>query len=573
MARLLTMCALVSVAIGIWDIATGGFSVRIVGIRFSSWEVYKPMRNGLLCTLLAACLHDRAAEPRRTVWEALPRAAFGLTLGFIVFWTLMASVYTSRAVGGSDTYGYVSQSALWASGRLVVHDRLAALAPLLGRSVAPLGYQLATVPGAIVPVYSPGLPLVMAVARKTTGIADAIYYVVPLAGGVAIWLTYILGARVGGSVAGLLAAIFIGLSPIFIFQSLHAMSDVPATMWWLLAWTLAWSRGRRLAFAAGLAASMAVLTRPNLVPLAAIVAVVVLLEPPRLSRAAAFSAALAPGCLIIAALNAHLYGSPLNSGYGSLHGLYSWQNLAANVRNYAAWFLDLHSPAAIAALAAPFVIRSRHVWLMLAFSAGVLLSYLFYFVFDSWIYLRFLLPAIPLVFVLTAVVAVWLVGQLPIRLRAAAAVLIVALPCWYELQAQHFDLFSEGRSEGRFVIVGEFLERSLPPEAVVLSLDESGSIRLYGHRETLRWDLIADDQLDATLDILTAHGFIPYILLEPWEVTWFHSQFARASVFGRTDWPPAIEVHGPVAGRLYAIGDRARYLSGVEIRPTIIPIR
>jgi Dolichyl-phosphate-mannose-protein mannosyltransferase len=572
-ARVLTACALANLAVAIWDIAAGGFYFQILGMRISSWEAYKPLRNGLVCAASAAWLHDRNADSPSTTWAWLERASRGLTVAFVLAWTAVAIRYTTRAVGGSDTYGYVSEAALWASGHLVVHDRLAELAPLLGRCVAPLGYQLALVPGAIVPTYSPGLPLVMALALKITGQASSVYYIVPLAGAVAIWLTYVLAARFGGSRAGLFAAVGAGLSPIFIFQSLHPMSDVPATMWWLAAWTLAWPAGRKLPIAAGLATSMAILTRPNLAPLALIIGALVLLERPRGFRAAAFSAAVVPGCAAVALVNAHLYGSPLTSGYGSLHDLYTWHNFVENFRNYASWFVNLHSAAPLAGIAAPMLVRSRRAWLMLAFAAGVLFSYLFYFVYDGWIYLRFLLPAIPLVFVLSSLVLMWLVGHLPPSLKGSAAMLIVALSFWSEVRAQPFDVFTAGPGEQRFVVVGEYLGRALPANAVVLALDESGSVRMYGHRETVRWDLVEDGRLDYTLETLRTHGYVPYILLEPWEQTWFKEKFAASSVYGRIDWPPAIEVRGPIAARVYSVDDRIRYITGDEIHPTLLTIR
>jgi hypothetical protein len=66
---------------------------------------------------------------------------------------------------------------------------------------------------------------------------------------------------------------------------------------------------------------------------------------------------------------------------------------------------------------------------------------------------------------------------------------------------------------------------------------------------------------------------VPSILLEPWELAQFRERFARSNVYGRIDWPPAIEVRGPVAARLYSIVDRARYLAGQEIHGSqlIIP--
>jgi hypothetical protein len=197
------------------------------------------------------------------------------------------------------------------------------------------------------------------------------------------------------------------------------------------------------------------MTRPNLAPLALILAVAVALERPRAARAAVFSAAVVPGCVAIGILNSYLYGSPLSSGYGSLHALYTWHNLTENARNYFAWFVDLHSGLPLVGLVAPALIRARRAWLLLAFAGGVLLSYLFYFVYDSWIYLRFLLPAIPLFFVLSGIALVWFVGRVPAYARGAVAILIVAATCWSELRAQHFDVFTEARNEERFVIVGK----------------------------------------------------------------------------------------------------------------------
>jgi hypothetical protein len=141
------------------------------------------------------------------------------------------------------------------------------------------------------------------------------------------------------------------------------------------------------------------------------------------------------------------------------------------------------------------------------------------------------------------------------------------------VRAQPFDVFTAGPGEQRFVVVGEYLGRALPANAVVLALDESGSVRMYGHRETVRWDLVEDGRLDYTLETLRTHGYVPYILLEPWEQTWFKEKFAASSVYGRIDWPPAIEVRGPIAARVYSVDDRMRYITGDQIHPTLLTIR
>ena len=118
----------------------------------------------------------------------------------------------------------------------------------------------------MVPTYSPGLPMVMA-AFKAVGGPNAVYYVVPLLGALTVWLTFVLGSRLAGPLAGLLAAAALLVSPAFLFQLMWPMSDVPAAAWWLLAIVLA-IRGTTWSCAgAGLAAALAVLTRPNLVVL------------------------------------------------------------------------------------------------------------------------------------------------------------------------------------------------------------------------------------------------------------------------------------------------------------------
>ena len=570
---LLAAAAAVNVAVALWDLIAGGFHVELLGLRISSWEVYKPLRNALLCAVPAVWFHDRIAQPGRTSWELLQRRAGVVVALLVAGWTGMAAAYAARAVGGSDTYGYVSEARLWAAGRLTVHDRLAELAPMIGPSVAPLGYQLARVPGAIVPTYSPGLPLLMAAALKVTGREGSVYAIVPLLGAIGIWVMYVLGRRTAGPAAGLFAALAIALSPIYNFQALHPMSDVPVTTWWLIAWALCWTPGRLAAAGASAAIALAVLTRPNLAPLALFIVAAMVIERPRLVRAVLVAAGAAAGAAAIAALNSHLYGSPTTSGYGSLESLYSWKNAAANLQNYVGWLVELHSPIPLLAFAAPFVAASPRTWLMAAFVFGVLFSYLFYFVYDNWTYLRFMLPAVPVLLVLTGAVLAALVDRLPRSVRGIAAVAIALVPCWYEPQASPFDVSNVARGQQRYAIVGETIDRRLPENAVVLSVVDSGSIRMYGHRETLRWELIRGDRLDYTFGVLKAHGYEPFIMTEDFEEPPFRERFAGGSDAGRLDWPARIEFFGGWRAKVYAVDDRARYAAGQDVPRIVVPQR
>ena len=552
-------------AVALWDVSMGGFYFNVLGLRVSSWEAYKPFRIGMLALIAAFWLHDRTAAPDRASWRLLPRWAPSIAAGVAVASMALAIRFGIFAAGGADAYGYVSQASLWAQGRLGTPDPLADLEPALGQAAAPLGYRLARTSGAIVPVYAPGLPLAMALALKMAG-PSAVYYVVPLLGGIAVWLTYVLGRHVDGPITGLIAAVLFAFSPLFIFHTLEPMSDVPVTAWWLLAWVLAISPTKWAPAGAGLAVSAAVLTRPNLVPLAIVLAAVIAATSPRLPRLAWFAAGSIPGCLIVAAINAHLYGSPLASGYGQVSGLYAWGRWPENLRRYAGWLVELNSPGLLLAFLAPLVTRARFALAMLAFFFLLLLCYLFYFVFDTWPFLRFLLPAIPLLFILASAVVVRGLERLPFALRSVAVFLLcVLMPIWYVVKANSMAVFVIQRSEHRYPAVGAEISRTLPSNAIVVSIIQSGSVRMYGKRMTVRWDFIEPARFDGTIDVLEQAGYEPYLLLEDWEVPLFRNQFGGASQYAGLDWPPAIEYRDISQVGVYRLADRARHRGGATI--------
>jgi hypothetical protein len=479
--------------------------------------------------------------------------------------------YGIFAAGGADGYGYVSQASLWASrGGVVAPDPLAALEPELGAAVAPLGYRMAQTAGAIVPIYPPGLPLTMAVAL-TLGGAKAVYYVVPLLGGLTIWLTYLLGTRVDRPVTGMMAAIFVAFSPTFMFQTLQPMSDVPVTAWWMLAWVLALSPSPLAALGSGLAVSAAVLTRPNIVPLAIVIAAVVAASTPRATRVALFAAGSIPSCLIVAALNARLYGSPLSPGYGPLEGIYVLSRWKVNLQTYGGWLITLHSPGILIAFLAPVATRVRHSVAMVSFFLAVFACYLWYIPFDTWPFLRFLLPAIPLLFILASAVVVRAAELLPVAFRTAAIVVIcILMPVSYIATSISRSVFEVYRAEHRYVAVGEYIGRTMAPNVVVVTQIQSGSIRLYGGRLTVRWDMFDPKRLDAAVETLRANGYYPYLLIEDWELPAFRNQFGSTSQYGRVDWPPAFVYRDEV--RIYDFADRARHLEGQRIATRKVPL-
>jgi len=561
----LLVIGLGGLAVAAWDVWMGGFHLSVLGVRVSSREAYKPFRAGMLAVIAAIWLNDREASPDESSWRRLPRWAPWIVAAAAVVSMAMAIRFGIFVAGGADSYGYVSQASLWAEGRLVTPDPLADVEPVLGMASPPLGYRLARTPGAIVPIYAPGLPMAMAVALKIAG-PTAVYYVVPILGALAVWLTYVLGARVDQPVTGMIAAVLFAFSPLFIFHTLEPMSDVPVTAWWLLAWVLAISPARSAALGAGLAVSAAVLTRPNLVPLAIVLAAVVAANRPLLPRLALFAAGSIPGCLIVAAINAYLYGSPLEPGYGPLASAYVWDRWRENLRRYGGWMIDLNSPGVLLAFLAPLVTRVRFALAMLAFFALLLASYVFYLVFDTWPFLRFLLPAFPLLFVLASAVVMRGLDYVPIALRTSAVFLLcVLMPIWFVAKADRLTVFDIQRAEHRYRAVGEEIGRTLPANAIVVTQIQSGSVRLYGGRMTARWDFIEAARFDGTIEALRQAGYEPYLLLEDWEIPLFRTYVTGASQYADLEWPPAIEYKDISRVSVYRLADRARYHAGAEI--------
>ena len=67
----LGVVACVGFAVAVWDLTMGGFYFRVLGVRLSSWEVYKPFRLGMVAIVAAIAIRDRLVEPTQTSWELI----------------------------------------------------------------------------------------------------------------------------------------------------------------------------------------------------------------------------------------------------------------------------------------------------------------------------------------------------------------------------------------------------------------------------------------------------------------------------------------------------------------------
>ena len=153
--------------------------------------------------------------------------------------TIVGLKWGSKAVGGSDSYGYISQAELWLNGRLEIAQPWVEQVPWPNAeyTFSPLGYRPGRARTTITPTYSAGLPIMMALAKRIAGHC-AMFWVVPLSGGLLVLATFGIGRKVGGSELVFVAAWLLATSPAFLFMLLAPMSDLPAAAAWTVAFWL-----------------------------------------------------------------------------------------------------------------------------------------------------------------------------------------------------------------------------------------------------------------------------------------------------------------------------------------------
>jgi 4-amino-4-deoxy-L-arabinose transferase-like glycosyltransferase len=397
-----------------------------------------------------------------------------------------------------------------------------------------------------VPTYPPGVPLLMAAATLIGG-AGAPFLVVPLLGGLAVFLTYRLGRRVLDPPGALVAAMLVGTSPSFLRELMVPTSDVAATALWTAAVLLVLGGRRRALVGAGLAASAAIAVRPNLILVTAALGLAILAARPVGGRRAvvgnllAFVAGLVPGGMIVAGVNWYLYGSPFRSGYGDVGQLYAFGYALTNARRYTSWLWETHTPLLLLvpfALARPGALAGRAegasgarpaispATVFYAVMVAVPLSYLFYLTFSSWTYLRFLLPAFPVLAVAGVAGLTDVCSRVPHHWRATFVPLVAIAAVTVQARvAIDQGLLTLRSDEQRYVAIAAAAERLTPANAMLLSMQHSGTLRYYAHRLTLRYDHVVPGALGSTIASLQAHGYRPYVVLDDWEVPEFRARF------------------------------------------------
>jgi hypothetical protein len=467
------------------------------------------------------------------------------------------------AVGGSDSSCYALMAEALASGRLQPASALAVEAPWpdAARTLAPGGFIPSPVrPDAASPICAPGFSVLMAPLAAAFG-PNAIFLLVPLAGAVLVFSAFLIARRLAGGMAGATAALLTATSPIVLFQVVQPMNDVLAAALWLAA--MAWFINKPQPVVCGILIGLAILVRPNLAPLALVFAALPLVRgrPHPLRELTMMAIAAVPGVALMLWLNYELYGSPIASGYGDATRLFSTAHIQDNLTNFGRALWQTQYLVPLLGVTAPLMFAgdTRKLCVLLVIAAATVTAvYVLYQPFPEWWYLRFLIPALVLLLILTSAVAVALAARA--RMGGVVPIVAVLLAILGTRAAGDRQAFELQRLEGRYRDTAALITDRLPANAVLITVWQSGSVRFHAGREAVLWDSLDPAWLDRAIAWLSERGWQPYLLFERREEPDFRARFRGASALGALDWPPRLDLNRQV--RIYDPADRARFLSG-----------
>jgi hypothetical protein len=458
----------------------------------------------------------------------LSGARIGLGLGLLGYAVLLF-ILIGAVPGGSDNSGYFNEARLFARGEIRVPMRTldglpASELPFL---YVPLGFKPAVDGSArMVPTYPPGLPLLLVLASRISGwghAGDLILLVHSLAG---IALIFALGRICGlpgnWSLAG---SAILAASPLYLYTSLQALSDVPATVWATAAVVAALKSrgGTRWALVSGACISVGFLIRPNNFLIAIPVLIAVGMSTPRLLLVALGSA---PGIAAWMAINHAAYGGPLRSGYGAIGNEFHAALVPGTLEFYVRWLPLLLSPVVV--FAPSILAFAGRVPRLTCVLASWAIAYIAFFsayrwTHEQWWFLRFLLPAAPALIVAGLIVPhLWFervresrpgtwVRLLPLLLTVAA--LGVEAGQTGPLR----EAWTIGHGERKYGRVSDWLNAHLPRDSAVVVSQASGALFYFTPFTLLRYEEMSPSVARRAEDSLRSAGRPLYAVLFPFE--------------------------------------------------------
>lgn len=453
--------------------------------------------------------------------------AIGVVLAgiFLAAYSIFLLRHNSFSVGGSDSSGYLNTAKRMVSGRLVDRPRTLDRLGLPDgdvQLVTPLGFVTGS-RGTMIPFYPAGFPAHMAAAAQLFGWDFGPFLVSPLAAVLCLPLFFFLALELAlpRSWAAAGTALFAAW-PVGIGQAIQPMSDATATFWCLASVLCAVKARRRTVWAlpAGAALGIAVLVRPTNLLLVIPLAFALPVAPAAL---ALFVLGGVPFAALLALFNIRCYGDPLQSGYRQIGLLdaVALVNFSPRLRHYGGWLfrsLTPLIPLGWLGLALDREVRWRDRDLLLSWFGAFFLFYCLYEPYDSFWFVRFLLPAAPALFLGALLAAQDLSSKLPRLPRFVIAALLFGAVLFAEIRTlRSVGILHIAESESTYPQICAWAARTVPPGGVVLSMAASGALEHYTDLSYARWDWLAPEKLADLRARTRGRGTRWFALLYPFE--------------------------------------------------------
>jgi hypothetical protein len=466
-----------------------------------------------------------------------------LLLGYAAF----LCHYVGAVSGGSDTSGYYNEARLFS--HFAIHTTARSVPGLPANEAppyfyVPLGFKpVADGSATLVPTYPPGLALMLVPVAWVVGWHDAGSVLLVLHSMMGLVLTYRLGRQLRLARPWALAgAAALAASPLYLYMSLWAMSDIPAMVWATAAVILAWRSRERpsLALAAGACAAVGFLLRPSNFLIVLPMLVVIGWSPRRLLLAAL---AGIPGPLAWLAINRAAYGQSFQSGYGDIAGEFHGSMALGTLRYCMNWLPLVLSPIVLAApaIVAFLASRTRVALALLVWAVAYIAFYAPYrWTHEAWWFLRFLLPAAPALLVAGLIVvqeaSLYLRGRIPEVVRVGLfALLIASCLAVSALQAKPLDALTIGRGEQKYRRIADWLRTRIPDNSVVVASQFSGSALYYTPYILVRADQVNPEVAPRLRAAVAAARLPVYAVTFPFEADNMKRLPGKWILFGTVD--------------------------------------
>jgi hypothetical protein len=457
------------------------------------------------------------------------RSGIGLGAGLLAYGVLLLAL-VGAVPGGSDASGYFNEARLFEQFKIHAAVRTVPGIPAGDAPTylyVPLGFRPSVEgPAQMVPTYPPGLPLLMVPTARLVGwrhAGDILLILHSLAG---IALTFVLGRMCGLSAPwSLVGAAVMAASPLYLYLSLWALSDVPATAWATAAVVAAWKgRGRPAwALAAGVCIAVGFLVRPTNFLIVLPVVLATGFSPVRL---ALIAVGAFPGVAAWMAVNHTAYGGYLQSGYGAIENEFHASLVLGTLLYCARWLPVLLSPivAVSPAILAFLRQRTRIAAVLAAWAVAYIGFYLPYrWTHENWWFLRFLLPAAPALIVAGLIVLQLgfhrLLGRFTATWARTLPVLVVLAAVGVEAaQIIPLGAWSIGRGERKYGHVADWLAANVPRNSAIVAHQFSGALFYYTNLTLVRADQIDPATALRVRAAVRSAGMPLYAVLFPFEL-------------------------------------------------------